>query len=54
MDRRTTIQIPNSLREDLKKLKKYKRETYEDIIRKLMSKKEARRKIKQAIRGKIS
>lgn len=50
MDKRTTIQIPDSLRKDLRKLKRYKRETYEEIIRKLMKKKEAQKKIKQIVK----
>lgn len=50
MNNRTTIQIPRELREELNKLKRYKRETYEEIIRKLMTKKEAKRKIKEIVR----
>jgi|LGOV01.1.fsa_nt_gb predicted CopG family antitoxin len=50
MKDRTTIQIPKELQRDLKKLKRYKRETYEEIIRKLMKKKEAKRKIKAVVR----
>jgi len=51
MKDRTTIQIPKELKDELIGLKRYKRETYEEIIRKLMTKKEARKKIKLAIRG---
>ncbi len=53
MKNRTTIQLPREMINELKELKKYKRETYEEIIRKLMTKKEAKNKIKQAVRGKI-
>ena len=38
MKNRTTIQIPKALKDELKELKKYKRETYEEIIRRKMKK----------------
>jgi len=42
MKDRTTIQIPASLRKELKDLKKFKRETYEETLKRLI--KNARRK----------
>lgn len=53
MKNRTTIQIPKELKDELQSLKRYKRETYEEIIRKLMDKKQAKAKIKQVLKGKI-
>jgi len=50
MKNRTTIQIPNELLKDLKGLKRYKRETYEEVIRKLMKKKDAKKKIREVIK----
>ena len=51
MKNRTTIQIPKALKDDLQSLKRYKRETYEEVIRKLMKKKDAKKKIKQVIKN---
>ena len=50
MDKRATIQIPDSLRKELKRLKRYERETYEEIIKKLMKKKEAQKNIKNIVK----
>ena len=50
MENRSTIQLPKELISDLKKLKIYKRETYEEIIRKLIDKKEAKNLIKNTIK----
>jgi len=50
MENRSTIQLPKALISELKKLKKYKRETYEEIIRKLMKKSEAKKKIKAIVK----
>jgi len=50
MENRSTIQLPKELISDLKKLKIYKRETYEEIIRKLIDKKETRNLIKNVIK----
>lgn len=36
MKNRTTIQIPKELRKALKEARKYKRETYEDTIKRLL------------------
>lgn len=38
MKDRTTIQIPKSLRKDLKDIRKYQRETYSEIIKRLLKK----------------
>ena len=40
MKNRTTIQLPKTVREDLKKAKKYRRETYSDTIKRLIKKAE--------------
>ena len=48
----TTIQIHENVKNSLDKLKTNK-ETYEEIIRKLMKKDEAKKRIKQAMRGKL-
>lgn len=50
MENRSTIQLPKELISDLKKLKVYKRETYEEIIRKLITKREAKTLIKDTIK----
>lgn len=36
--RNTTINIPKELRNELKKLKKYKRETYSEVLTRLIKK----------------
>jgi len=48
MKNRTTIQIPKELKDELKELKKYKRETYEEILRRKLRKdlEAVRRKLK--------
>jgi len=51
MKDRTTIQIPRELQEELRALKRYKRETYEDIIRRMMKKKDAKKKIKSMVKA---
>lgn len=38
MEKRTTVQIPRELKEELKKAKNYKRETYEEVLRRLLKK----------------
>ena len=38
MDERTTIQIPKTLRKDLNHLKIFKRDTYEEVLRRLIKK----------------
>ena len=50
MENRSTIQLPKELISDLKKLKIYKRETYEEIIRKLINNREAKNLIKNTIK----
>lgn len=50
MENRSTIQLPKELISDLKKLKIYKRETYEEIIRKLINNRGAKNLIKNTIK----
>ena len=50
MKDRTTIQLPKALIEELKELKKYKRETYEEIIRKMMKQNRAKAQLKKKMR----
>lgn len=38
MKDRSTIQIPKSLREEIKALKKFKRETYSETLKRLINK----------------
>jgi predicted CopG family antitoxin len=38
MKNRTTIQIPIELRKELLKIKKFKKETYEEVIKRLLEK----------------
>lgn len=47
MKDRTTIQLPRELIIEIKKLKRYKRETYEDILKRLMKDK-IKKKVKKA------
>ena len=51
MKNRTTIQIPRALKDELKELKKYKRETYEDILQRLMKQNKAKAKLKKKLKG---
>lgn len=53
MKNRTTLQIPRELLSDLKGLKHYKRETYEDVLRRLVNKKHVKKRIKDVLQGKI-
>jgi len=53
MKNRSTIQLPKALIEELKQLKRYKRETYEEIIKKLMKEKAINSELKKKLRGKM-
>lgn len=53
MKNRTTLQLPRGLLKDLKGLKNYKRETYEDVLNRLIKKKSAKKRIKEVLGGKI-
>lgn len=53
MKNRTTLQLPRDLLKDLKGLKIYKRETYEDVLRRLVEKKNVKKRIRAVMEGKI-
>jgi predicted CopG family antitoxin len=46
MKNRTTIQLPREVRKELSELRKYERETYSEIIKRLINKKQAKKKVK--------
>jgi len=52
MKDRTTIQIPRALKDELNQLKRYKRETYEEIIQKLMKQNKMNHELKNKLRAK--
>jgi hypothetical protein len=53
MKDRSTIQLPKSFISELRELKKYRRETYEDVMKRTLKENEdLKNQIKETIRGK--